>query len=122
LRALTRRAVGGSSWLGQPRDELKTVFIERACSLQCVALPFIERIHELAPALPHVAFAIIETILARLAYLGQGAVQPLQLGQGRLLFLSNGVANGDRGCAQHHQENKGQGPHERLPESIESQA
>ncbi|MGA7449862.1 MAG: hypothetical protein WBW73_00815 [Rhodoplanes sp.] len=119
---MARRAVGGPSWFSQPRYELKTVFIERACSLQFVALPFIERIHELAPALPHVAFAIIETISARLAYFGQGAVQPLQLGQGRLLFLSNGVANGDRGCAQHHQENKGQGPHERLPESIASQA
>ncbi|MEZ5888998.1 MAG: hypothetical protein R3D52_01310 [Xanthobacteraceae bacterium] len=65
------------------------------------------------------AFAIVEMILARLAYLDQGAVQPLQLGQSRLRFLSNGVANGDGECAQHHQENKGQGPHERLPESIE---
>lgn len=113
---------GHSSWFSQPRNELKAVFSERACSAQFVALPFIERIHELAPALPHVALAIVETILARLAYLGQGAVQPLQLGQGRLLLLSNGVVNGDRGCAQHQQENKGQGPHERLPESIASQA
>jgi hypothetical protein len=77
---MARRAVGGPYWLGQPRNELKTVFIERACSLQFAALSFIERIHELAPAFPHVALAIIETILPRLAYLGQGAVQPLQLG------------------------------------------